>query len=543
MTTPVLAVTSASKRFAGVRALEDVSIELYAGSVHALVGENGAGKSTLIKLITGVYPLDGGQVRLRGEEVAFASPRSAQQAGIATIYQEVHLAPQLSVARNFFLGREPTRFGSLDLRRMNNEAQEALRRYGIVADVRRPLGELGLGIQQMVAIARAVSTDASVVIMDEPTSSLEPREVDRLLEVVALLKEHGVAIVYISHKLDEVFRACDTITVLRDGRLVSTGPTAELTRRQLIARMLGRDAAELEEGNRTRLAGRRTVPDADPVLRAEHLNRRLILEDVSLVVRPGEVVGLAGLLGSGRSETAKAIFGALPLDSGDIEVGGRTLTRQTPASRIRQRVAMLPEDRKAEGIIPGMSIRDNIGLAALPQLTRAGLVSRKRVDDIVKTFMTRLRIKAASPQQKVSELSGGNQQKVLLARLLCLNPRVLLLDEPTRGIDVGAKAEVQTLIAELADKGLAVVLISSELEEVVEGSDTVVVLRDGAQLGRLVGDDISEDKIMDLIADAAVEQAASELGTAEPGTPEPGGAPQAAAVPGAALEDTAEDAS
>jgi monosaccharide-transporting ATPase len=506
MTAPVLAVTSASKRFAGVRALEDVSIELHEGSVHALVGENGAGKSTLIKLITGVYSLDSGQVRLRGEEVAFASPRSAQQAGIATIYQEIHLAPQLSVARNFFLGREPTRFGALNLKKMIADSQDALKRYGIVADVRRPLGELGLGIQQMVAIARAIEADASVVIMDEPTSSLEPREVDRLLEVVALLKEQGVAVVYVSHKLDEIFRACDTVTVLRDGKLVSTGPTSGLTRRQLIARMLGRDAAELDEGNRTRLAARQTQTDAEPVLRAEHLTRRLILEDVSVVVRPGEVVGLAGLLGSGRSETAKAIFGALPLDSGTVEVDGTRLGRQTPASRIQHRIAMLPEDRKAEGIIPGMSIRDNIGLAALPQLTRAGLVSRKRVDDIVKTFMDRLRIKASGPHQKVSELSGGNQQKVLLARLLCLNPRVLLLDEPTRGIDVGAKAEVQALIAELAEKGLAVVLISSELEEVVEGSDTVVVLRDGTQLGQLVGDDITEDAIMDMIAGAASEQ-------------------------------------
>jgi monosaccharide-transporting ATPase len=515
MTTPVLAVTSASKRFAGVRALEDVSIELHEGSVHALVGENGAGKSTLIKLITGVYPLDSGQVQLRGEDVAFASPRSAQQAGIATIYQEVHLAPQLSVARNFFLGREPTRFGSLDLKKMNTKSAEALARYGIAADVKRPLGELGLGIQQMVAIARAIEADASVVIMDEPTSSLEPREVDRLLEVVALLKEQGVAVVYVSHKLDEIFRACDTVTVLRDGKLVSTGPTAELTRRQLIARMLGRDAAELDEGNRTRLAAHATQEDEEPVLRAEHLTRRLILEDVSVVVRPGEVVGLAGLLGSGRSETAKAIFGALPLDSGTVQVDGIELRRQTPASRIQHRIAMLPEDRKAEGLIPGMSIRDNIGLAALPQLTKAGLVSRKRVDDIVKTFMDRLRIKASGPHQRVSELSGGNQQKVLLARLLCLNPRVLLLDEPTRGIDVGAKAEVQALIAELAEKGMAVVLISSELEEVVEGSDTVVVLRDGTQLGQLVGDDITEDAIMDLIADAAAERVEAEEAVTE----------------------------
>jgi len=346
------------------------------------------------------------------------------------------------------------------------------------------------------------------VIMDEPTSSLEPREVERLLSVVALLKESGVCVVYVSHKLDEVFSACDTITVLRDGKLVWTGPTAETNRRQLISRMLGRDAAELDEGRLTRLAGRPPVVDAEPVLRATHLTRRLVLDDVSLVVRPGEVVGLAGLLGSGRSETAKTIFGALPLDSGDISIDGKPLRRQSPASRIRSKIAFLPEDRKAEGIIPELSIRDNIGLAALPQLTRFGFVNRSKLDAIVKVFFDRLRIRAYGPSQKVSELSGGNQQKVLLARLLCLNPRVLLLDEPTRGIDVGAKAEVQGLIAELAEKGLAVVLISSELEEVVEGSDSVVVLRDGAQLGSLFGDDITEDAIMDMIADAADSEVA-----------------------------------
>jgi len=496
-----LSVVGASKRFAGVRALTDVSLDLQPGSVHALVGENGAGKSTLIKVMTGVHPLDEGTVRLRGEEVSFSSPRAAQQAGIATIYQEVHLAPQLSVARNFFLGREHTRFGALDLRRMNAESRDELRRFGIEADVRRPLSELGLGVQQMVAIARAVSTAASVVIMDEPTSSLEPREVDKLLDVVALLKADGVSVVYVSHKLDEVFRACDTITVLRDGRLVHTGPTSQLDKRGLISLMLGRDADELGSG-RTRLsAGHATsTNDVAPVL------RRLVLDDVTVEARPGQVVGLAGLLGSGRSETAKAIFGALPLDSGEVSVGGTTFAHQTPASRIDHGVAMLPEDRKTEGIVPDMSIRDNIGLAALPQLTKGGLVSGRKLDEVVDVFMRRLSIRASSPLQKVSQLSGGNQQKVLLARLLCLHPKVLLLDEPTRGIDVGAKAEVQALIAELAEKGMAVVMISSEIEEVVEGSDAVVVLRDGKQVGLLHDDAISEEAIMDLIAGAAEDE-------------------------------------
>jgi monosaccharide-transporting ATPase len=502
---PTLSVSNASKRFAGVTALDDVSVELWPGEVHALVGENGAGKSTLIKLITGVYQLDAGEVRYGGQPVHFRSPRDAQLAGIQTIYQEVHLAPQLSVARNMFLGREPHRFGSIDLRRMNRDSEEILDRYGIVADVRRPLGELGLGVQQMVAVARAVSADARVVIMDEPTSSLEPREVDKLLGVVGLLKEHGVAIVYVSHKLDEIFRACDKVTVLRDGKLVSTAPVKGLTRRSLISQMLGRDASELESG-RTQFSGGGGVTVDEPVLQAQGLQRKFVLDDISLVVRPGEVVGLAGLLGSGRSETLKGIFGAMPLDNGTVSVGGHELRRHTPASRIRSGVAMLPEDRKMEGIIPGMSIRDNIGLASLDQLSRAGFVSRRKQDEVVNVFMKRLRIKASSPDQKVSELSGGNQQKVLLARLLCLNPKVLLLDEPTRGIDVGAKAEVQALIAELAQKGLGVVLISSELEEVVEGSDTVLVLRDGAALGSLFGDDITEDAIMNMIAGAAADE-------------------------------------
>ena len=508
---PALSVRGATKQFAGVVALDDVDLDLFAGEVHALVGENGAGKSTLIKLITGVYDLTAGEVRHRGEVVRYASPRDAQLDGIQTIYQEVHLAPQLSVARNMFLGREHTRFGgTLNLPKMNRDAGALLDRYGIVADPKRPLGDFSLGIQQMVAVVRAVSTDASVVIMDEPTSSLEPREVDKLLEVVGLLRAQGVAVVYVSHKMDEIFRACDKITVLRDGRLVWTGRVADTTRRDLISRMLGRDATELTSGARTQFGRRPTVDAAvEPILEATGMSRRLQLSDVAVVVRPGEIVGLAGLLGSGRSETAKAIFGALPLDAGTVKVGGRELTRSTPASRIRAGVAMLPEDRKVEGIIPELSIRDNIGLASLPQLTKAGFVSRRRQNEIVDVFMKRLRVKASSPDQQVSELSGGNQQKVLLARMLCLNPRVLLLDEPTRGIDVGAKAEVQALISELAEKGLAVVLISSELEEVVEGSDSVVVLREGVALGSLFNDDVTEDAIMTMIAGAAAEEVGS----------------------------------
>ncbi|MDQ1709005.1 MAG: galactofuranose transport system ATP-binding protein, partial [Frankiaceae bacterium] len=438
--------------------------------------------------------------------VSFAQPRDAQAAGISTIYQEINLVPQVSVARNLFLGREPTgRFGLIDLGEMNRQAEHILEPFGVNVDVRRPLRELGLGIQQMVAIARAVQIDARVVIMDEPTSSLEPREVERLFSVIELLRGKGVGILYVSHKLDEVFRLCDTVTVLRDGKRVYTGPVATMTRLRLVATMLGRDTAEVSEHGMTSFSESHQAADTVPTLTAKLLNRKHVLTDVSLDLRPGEVVGLAGLLGSGRSETAKAIFGAQPIDSGEVTVSGKKIKAGSPAAAIEAGIALLPEDRKAEGIIPGLSIRDNIALAALPALSRNGFVSDKKRDDIVDTFMKRLRIKASSPDQLVRELSGGNQQKVLLARMLCLNPKILILDEPTRGIDVGAKAEVQSLVDELATKGLGVLLISSELEEVVEGSDRVVVLRDGAVLGTLRGDEIDEDRIMSLIADAARE--------------------------------------
>lgn len=499
-----LAARQVSKRFLGVVALDQVSLELRAGEVHALIGENGAGKSTLIKVLTGVYKADDGQVEYLGSPVSFTQPREAQAAGISTIYQEINLVPQVSVARNLFLGREPTNaIGLMDVGRINREAVDILKPFGINVDVRRPLRELGLGIQQMVAIARAVQIDARVVIMDEPTSSLEPREVDRLFTTIDVLRSSGVGILYVSHKLDEVFRMCNTVTVMRDGKVVHTGPVAEMTRLKLVATMLGRDMTEVSKHGVTNFSESHGAADTTPTLTAQSLTRKHMLDDVSVDVRPGEVVGLAGLLGSGRSETAKAIFGDQAIDSGTISMQGKLVKKGSPAAAIEAGIALLPEDRKAEGIIPALSIRDNIALAALPALSRAGFVSDKKRDEIVETFMKRLRIKAHSADQLVRELSGGNQQKVLLARMLCLNPKILILDEPTRGIDVGAKAEVQKLVDELAQNGLGVLLISSELEEIVEGSDRVVVLRDGAVLGTIRGDEITEDRIMSMIADAA----------------------------------------
>ncbi|WP_405792859.1 sugar ABC transporter ATP-binding protein [Streptomyces sp. NBC_01506] len=504
----MLSVTGLTKTFPGARALDGVDFAALPGEVHALIGENGAGKSTLIKVLTGVYQPDEGEIVHDGRPVRFQTPLEAQHAGISTIYQEVNLVPLMSVARNLFLGREPrNRFGLIDFRRMHGEADDALRSLGLRVDVKRPLRTLGVGAQQMVALARAVSVDARVVIMDEPTSSLEPREVRTLFGVIRMLKERDIAVVYVSHRLDELYEVCDKVTVLRDGRLVHTGPIAELERLRLVSLMLGREMGEVSGEGVTKFTGDHHA-GGEPVLSTQGLTVRHTLHQVSVEVRPGEVVGLGGLLGSGRSETAKAIAGALPPDSGRVVVAGSPVrTGSTPAA-IRAGISLLPEDRKAEGIVPGLSVRENIALAALPGLSRFGLVDDAKVDKIVDTFMKRLRIKASGPHQKVGELSGGNQQKVLLARWLAMRPKVLLLDEPTRGIDVGAKAEVQGLIDELAGEGLGVLLISSDMEELIEGSDRVVVLKDGAVVAELTGDDVTQDRLLHAIAAAPESDAA-----------------------------------
>ncbi|WP_438354867.1 sugar ABC transporter ATP-binding protein [Microbacterium sp. CJ88] len=514
---PVLEARRVTKQFAGVTALDAVSFEVLPGDSVALMGENGAGKSTLIKVLTGVYQPDDGEVRLGGEVVSFARPLDAQRAGVSTIYQEVNLIPLMSVAQNIFVGREPRGpLGLIDKRRMIEEARTLLAAYGIDIDVRRPLRSLPLGIQQMVALARAVSIHARVVIMDEPTSSLEVREVETLFRVIAQLRSEGIAIVYVSHKMDEIFRVCDRVAVLRDGRLVHTGRLDELSRVELVALMLGRSVDRVQRAGATAFSGA-VESDAPPVLVAQDLSRRHQIDGVDVTIKPGEVVGLGGLLGSGRSETLKAMAGVMQLDRGDVAVEGKPVRAGSIGAAIRAGIVMLPEDRKAEGVIPGLSVRDNIVLAALPRLSKAGFTSRRNQDAVVDVFMRRLRIKASGPDQIVSELSGGNQQKVMLARLLAMSPRVLLLDEPTRGIDVGAKAEVQALIDELAREGLAIMLVSSEVEEVVEGAARVIVLRDGSVETQLLGDDVDEEHLLaalagdsSLDADAAARPAASD---------------------------------
>jgi galactofuranose transport system ATP-binding protein len=503
----ILRMEGIVKRFAGATALDHVDFTLRRGEVHALVGENGAGKSTLVKIMTGAYLRDGGQVWLEGEPVSFRTPADAQAAGVIAVHQEIHLLSYRTVAENVFLGREPRRWGWVDWKRMRDETAALLGRLGLAIDPLAVLGELSTAQQQMVAIARGVSLGAKVLVLDEPTSSLAEREVAILYGLIRQLQAQGTAIVYISHRFDELYTVCDRVTVLRDGKLVGTRDLAGLERLDLVCLMLGKARDELRQGTTAFGQGPADDGAAAPLLRAEGLRRGQKLRGVSLEVGKGEILGLAGLLGSGRTETARALFGADPAEDGAVRLGGQALDLRTPDDAIRAGIAFVSEDRKGEGIIPELSVRENLTLAALPTLTRAGIVDRARQREIVDQFMRRLGIKATSAEQKIRELSGGNQQKVLLARWLCMHPALLILDEPTRGIDIGAKGEIQALINELAATGLGVLMISSELEELVEGSSRVVVLRDGQNVAELRGGDISQQSIIHAMAEGSAAAA------------------------------------
>ena len=498
-TEPLLRMERITKEFPGVVALREASLRVARGEVHALVGQNGAGKSTLIKVLTGVYRRDGGDIFFDGRAIDFRSPQEAQANGVSTIYQEINLVPYRSVSENIFMGREPRRFGVIDWRRMNREAAEILERFGIRVDVTQPLTALNVAVQQMVAIARAVSFRSKLVVMDEPTSSLDEPEVETLFEVIRQLKRDGVSVIFVSHRLDDLYAVCDRVTIMRDGQTIDERPMAEISRLELVARMLGKDLSEVRRSGSTGFAAG-THHVEQELLEAKDLERGNALKDVDVTVRAGEIVGLAGLLGSGRTETARAIFGADAIENGEVRVDGKRVRFRSPADAIRQRIGFSPEDRKTEGIIPYMSVRENLTLALLPHLARWGIVDADQQHAVVDRFIKRLGIKASSADQPIRELSGGNQQKVLLARWLCMNPRLLILDEPTRGIDVGAKSEIQSLINELADEGLGVLMISSELDELTEGCDRVVVLRDGKTVAELPHEEINQGAIMAAMA-------------------------------------------
>jgi monosaccharide-transporting ATPase len=498
----ILQMRGICKEFPGVKALSDVDFRLLPGEVHALMGENGAGKSTLIKVLTGVYDIDAGEIVLAGERVAFAGPMAAQQAGISTVYQEVNLCPNLSVAENIFIGREPRGLG-IRWKEMRRRAAELLARLDLDIDVSAPLSAYSLAVQQMVAIARAIDVSAQVLILDEPTSSLDAGEVRQLFHVMRRLKDEGIAILFVSHFLDQVYEISDRMTILRNGRLVGEYLTSELSQVELVTKMIGKeleDLARLDEKPKAVDA----VEQGAPFLEARELGRSGAVEPFTLTIHEGEVVGLAGLLGSGRTEIARLLFGADHAGTGSLSVEERPVTLRTPRSAVARKIAFCSENRRAEGLIPDLTVRENIILALQAARGWSRPIPRRRQDELVDKYIKTLRISPADPDQLVRNLSGGNQQKVLLARWLIVEPRLLILDEPTRGIDVGAKAEIQRLVASLADGGMAVLFISAELEEVLRLSHKVGVLRDRRLVAELANDDaLTTSTLMETIASGA----------------------------------------
>ena len=499
MAEPVLDMQRIQKRFAGIPALSDASLRVGPAEVHALMGQNGAGKSTLIKALTGYIHRDSGEARFLGQPFEVASPHEAQQRGISTIYQEINLVPLRSVAENICLGRRFARWGMLDWPAIYAEASRLLDRFNIDIDVRRPLGEFSTATQQMTAIARAIGFSARLVIMDEPTSSLDEREVAQLFQVIRQLKAEGVSIIFVSHKLDEVYEICDRVTIMRDGRTVRTGSLSEIGKLDLVSSMLGRDVANTS-GQTTAFTARDKSKIGEPLFAAGDLSAGRMVRKVSFDVRQGEIVGFAGLLGAGRTETARLVFGVDPVESGEMTMAGADYQPRNAADAIAAGLGFCTEDRKIEGIVPEMSVADNITIAVLSRVSRHGVLDDRRQREIVERLIRQLGVKCSGPTQRVKELSGGNQQKVLLARWLASHPKLLILDEPTRGIDVGAKGEIQRLIKELADDGLCVLMISSELEELTEGADRIFVLRDGVSVAELTGAAIDRQGILNAMA-------------------------------------------
>ncbi|NTI46177.1 sugar ABC transporter ATP-binding protein [Rhizobium rhizogenes] len=492
----LLSMQGIMKSFAGVSALQGVTLEIGEGEIMALVGQNGAGKSTLIKILTGAYQRDGGTIRFDGKDVSFSSPAESQAGGIATIYQEINLAPQRSVAENIYLCREPRKMGFLDRKTMRDGARKVLQQFKLDIDVDMPVSRFSAATRQMVAIARAVMQDAKLLIMDEPTSSLDEREVAVLFETIRTLQKNGLAVCFIGHRLDELYTLCERVTIMRDGKTVAAGPLANMSKMDLVQNMLGRELAAFEA------IGRDIEVRNDKPIRLQLNNggHSVRVREVDLSLREGEITGLAGLLGSGRTETARILFGVDKLERGSLQFEGQPRHYSEPAAAIADGIGLVSEDRKVDGIIPDMSIRDNMTLALLPKLKKNGVVDRARQDEIVAHFIKSLGIKCASPEQAIKELSGGNQQKVLLARWLCTNPRVLIIDEPTRGIDIGAKTEILKLLRGLADEGLSVLMISSEIEELLAVADRVIVLSDGMSVAELPRQDLSEASLLAAMA-------------------------------------------
>ncbi|MBU4465341.1 MAG: sugar ABC transporter ATP-binding protein [Actinobacteria bacterium] len=494
---PVIEVSGATVRFDGHTALDGVDFRMFAGEVHSLMGENGAGKSTLIKAITGALALDDGVIRLNGTAMRFSSPSDAQRVGIGAMYQEIDLLPNLTVAENIVLGREPRRWWGLDWGTMRRMAEDALSILGVQIDPTSILGTHSLAVQQLVAIARAISADVSVLVLDEPTSSLDLDEVAELFRVMRELTQRGVAILFISHFLDQVYEICDRVTVLRNGTLVGEYLTGELLRVDLVQKMLGRSISALSERSAPEVGAADNVL---PYLSARGVSAGPGILDADLDLRPGEVLGFAGLLGSGRSELARALTGVEHLDAGTIVIAGQSTRLRSPRAAIAHGVVYSPENRRTEGIVGELSVLENITLSLQAERGVLRRIRTARQRELAASWVEALNIRPGDLDRPAGTLSGGNQQKVLLARLLALSPSALVLDEPTRGIDVNARIEIQRIVAELADNGLAVVYISAELEEVLRVSHRVAILRDGRIVDTVPSESLTVEALIALVA-------------------------------------------
>lgn len=498
----VLKMKNISKTFPGVKALSDVDFTLREGEIHALMGENGAGKSTLIKVLTGVHDFEAGVIQMVGlsdgktQAIINHSPQEAQENGISTVYQEVNLCPNLTVAENLFIGREPKRFGMIDWRTMNRKSAEVLKSLDINVSPTQSLDECSLAIQQMIAIARAVDMKCRVLILDEPTSSLDDDEVKKLFVLMRKLKSEGVGIIFVTHFLEQVYEVCDRITVLRNGELVGEYEIQNLPRVQLVSKMMGKDFDDLADIK----SEHKRNGKQEPLIEAEGIGHTGTIRPFDLTINKGEVIGLTGLLGSGRSELVRAIYGADKADSGVLKMNGKEIKINTPLDAMKAGMAYLPEDRKKEGIIADLSVRENIIIALQAKRGMFKLLSRKQMEEFADKYIELLQIKTASRETPIKSLSGGNQQKVIIARWLLTNAEYLILDEPTRGIDIGTKTEIQKLVLQLADEGKSVTFISSEIEEMLRTCSRMAVLRDGRKVGEIEEEDLSQESIMKAIA-------------------------------------------
>ena len=504
----VLKMEAISKEFPGVRALDNVHLEVMPGEIHALLGENGAGKSTLMKILSGVYRRDSGQILLDGQPVEVHNPHHAQSIGITIIHQELNLMPNLSVAENVFIGREPNRYSLVRWGELHRQTRVLTERLGLQVAPSALVRNLSVAEQQMVEIARALSVQSRVIIMDEPTSALTENEVSHLFGIMRELRAQGLGIIFISHRMDEVFEICDRITVLRDGQYVGTVETAQASQDQIVRMMVGRPVEEF--------FGEAESHPGEVMLEVRGVSRtgsaddpnKTVLRDISLTVRAGEIVGLAGLVGSGRTELARCIFGVDRRNSGEIYVGGEHVPVRSPGDAIRAGMGMVPEDRKLQALFLAMSVEDNASMAAMGDVATMGIVSDARLRQMVHGYVDMLSIRLATIRQRVLDLSGGNQQKVVIARWLARKPRILIMDEPTRGIDVGAKAEVHALMHTLAREGVAIIMISSELPEVLAMSDRILVMHEGELVGELSRAEATAERVGALMTGKAVRSAA-----------------------------------